>query len=183
MRNSTQKSFRHNFSAGFYPAILAALLLVTACATTQKQPDRPTLKSGISPAIDRPLHDDEIEKRLRAEYRKWQGTRHRMGGDGDNGIDCSGFVKAVYQDVFDLVLPRTTRAQAGLGRPIAFKELRPGDLVFFKPPTYPRHVGIFLSGSEFVHASKESGVTVSRIDKYYWGNYYWTARRILPATE
>ena len=106
-----------------------------------------------------------------------------MGGNGDSGIDCSGFVKAVYKDVFDMDLPRTTQAQASLGRPIAFKEIRAGDLVFFKPPTYPRHVGIFLSGSEFVHASKESGVTVSRIDEYYWGKHYWTARRILRVTE
>jgi len=183
MRNSAEKSTCHNFSAGFSLAILAAVLFVTACATTQKQLDSPTLKSGISPPAGRFFRNDEIEKRLREEYSRWQGTRHRMGGNGDSGIDCSGFVKAVYKDVFDLDLPRTTRAQATFGRPIAFKELRAGDLVFFKPPTYPRHVGIFLSESEFVHASKESGVTVSRIDQYYWGKYYWTARRILPAAE
>ena len=183
VHNSVKKSFGRNFSAGLSLAILAALLFATSCTTTPKQPDSPMLKSGISPAIDWPFRDDEIEKRLREEYRRWQGTRHRMGGNGDSGIDCSGFVKTVYKDVFDLDLPRTTRAQASLGRPIAFKEIRAGDLVFFKPPTYPRHVGIFLSGSEFVHASKDSGVTVSRIDEYYWGKYYWTARRILPANE
>ena len=184
MHNLAKKSFCHHFSAGLSLAILAVLLLATSCTTTPKQPDNPTLKSGISPAaIERPFRDDEIEKRLRQEYRKWQGTRHRMGGNGDSGIDCSGFVKAVYKDVFDMDLPRTTQAQASLGRPIAFKEIRTGDLVFFKPPTYPRHVGIFLSGSEFVHASKESGVTVSRIDEYYWGKHYWTARRILRVTE
>jgi probable lipoprotein NlpC len=184
MHRPAQKSFCPFFSAGLGPAILAAFLFLSACTTTPKQPESPLLKPGISAApAERPLPDAEIEKRLREEYKRWQGTRHRMGGNGDGGIDCSGFVKTVYKDVFNVDLPRTTRAQASLGRPIAFKEIRAGDLVFFKPPTYPRHVGIFLSGSEFVHASKESGVTVSRIDEYYWGKYYWTARRILSVTE
>jgi cell wall-associated NlpC family hydrolase len=183
MHHPAQKSFCRNFSAGLSLAILTSLLFVTSCGTTSNKPDSPTLKSGISSNIERPFRDAEIEKRLRDEYRRWQGTRHRMGGNGDSGIDCSGFVKAVYKEVFDLDLPRTTLAQARLGRPIAFKEIRPGDLVFFKPPTYPRHVGIFLSESEFVHASKASGVTVSRIDENYWRKYFWTVRRILPGTE
>lgn len=184
MFKSAKIFFHHNLSAGHSLAILVALLFVAACSTTPKEPDGPMLKPGISPvAIERPFRDDQIEKRLREEYRRWQGTRHRMGGNGDRGIDCSGFVKAIYKDVFDVDLPRTTRAQSRLGRPVAFKEIRVGDLVFFKPPTYPRHVGIFLGDAEFVHASKESGVTVSRIDKYYWGKYYWTARRILTVTE
>ena len=183
MHNSAQKSLCRNFSAGLSLAILAGLLFVTSCGTTPKQPNSPMLRSGISSGLKGSFRDAEIEKRLREEYRKWQGTRHRMGGNGSSGIDCSGFVKAVYKDVFNLDLPRTTRAQAKLGRPIAFKEIRAGDLVFFKPPTYPRHVGIFLSESEFVHASKTSGVMVSRIDENYWSKYYWTARRILPATD
>ena len=174
MGNSAQQFFCRYFSAGLGLAILAALLSLTACTTTPGRPHSAALESGI-------LRDAEIEKRLRGEYSKWQGTRHRMGGSGDGGIDCSGFVQEVYKDAFGIDLPRTTRAQSKLGQPVAFEEIRAGDLVFFKPPTYPRHVGIFLSGSEFVHASKASGVTVSEIDPYYWGKYFWTARRILPA--
>jgi hypothetical protein len=34
-----------------------------------------------------------------------------------------------------------------------------------------------------VHASKSKGVTISKIDAYYWGKYFWTARRIIPATK
>jgi cell wall-associated NlpC family hydrolase len=92
-------------------------------------------------------------------------------------------VKVVYKDVFNVELPRTTKAQLNQGRPIPFKRLQAGDLVFFQPPTYPRHVGIYLGGCEFVHASKNKGVTLSRIDETYWGRYYWTARRILSASD
>jgi cell wall-associated NlpC family hydrolase len=76
-------------------------------------------------------------------------------------------------------LPRTTKAQATLGRQVKKADLQAGDLVFFKPPSYPRHVGIYLRNSEFVHASKTKGVTVSKMDPYYWDKYFWTARRLL----
>ena len=104
-----------------------------------------------------------------------------MGGSSRRGVDCSGFVRAVYQDVFKIDLPRTTRLQARQGRAVSFERLRAGDLVFFEPPSYPRHVGIYLGGSEFMHASKNRGVTLSKIDQVYWGKYYRTARRILTA--
>ena len=162
---------------------LTVFLMTTSCATTSKQSPAATLESAHRQAVTRHYHDDKIEKRLREEYTRWQGTRHRLGGTGNRGIDCSGFVRAVYKDVFNIDLPRTTQAQVRQGRPIPFRQLQAGDLVFFKPPTYPRHVGIFLSESEFVHASKNKGVTLSKIDRYYWGKYYWTARRILPASE
>ncbi len=162
---------------------LAAILITISCTTTPKQPQATTLKTGYAQTAEPNMNDAKIEKRLRQEYKRWKGTRHRLGGTGSRGIDCSGFVKAVYKDVFNLDLPRTTKAQVKQGHSILFKELRAGDLVFFQPPTFPRHVGIYLGASEFVHASKNKGVTLSKIDKIYWEKYYWTARRILSAPE
>ena len=124
-----------------------------------------------------------IEQRIRDQYQRWKGTRHQLGGTGSQGIDCSGFVKAVYRDAFNISLPRTTITQVHAGKSVSLDELQPGDLVFFKPPDYPRHVGIYLNRSQFVHASKSKGVTISKIDAYYWGKYFWTARRIIPTTK
>ena len=162
----------------FFILIVVAMISNTVSCTAKKMQN--SADSHVTQQATRYSNADEIEKRILDEYRQWQGTRHKMGGTGSKGIDCSGFVKAVYRDVFNIDLPRTTREQVKQGKPLAFKELQPGDLVFFKPPTYARHVGIFLSQSEFVHASKNKGVTVSKIDAHYWGKYYWTARRILP---
>ncbi len=162
----------------FFILTVVAMMLIAVSCTAKKMQN--SADSNVTQQATRYSNADEIEKRILDEYRQWQGTRHRMGGTGSKGIDCSGFVKAVYRDVFNIDLPRTTREQVKQGKPLAFKELQPGDLVFFKPPTYARHVGIFLSQSEFVHASKNKGVTVSKIDAHYWGKYYWTARRILP---
>ncbi|MGA9537652.1 MAG: NlpC/P60 family protein [Desulfobacterales bacterium] len=64
-----------------------------------------------------------------------------------------------------------------------FQEMRAGGLVFFRPPDYPRHVGIYLREGQFVHASKSQGVTISPIDQTYWKRHFWTARRILTAGE
>ena len=160
-------------------SVLAVFFLISACATPTKQSSGAIAGSARSQV----MADAEVEKQLRQAYNRWRGTQHRLGGTGSRGIDCSGFVQAVYRDVFKVDLPRTTKAQVRQGRPIPYAELQAGDLVFFQPPSYPRHVGIYLGGSEFVHASKNNGVTVSRIDKYYWGKYYWTARRILMGAE
>ena len=178
----TYKIFYRFKSSGFFKLFaLTAFSLIVGCAAAPK----PTgVKSpAVAPSQIAKGHavDVAIEKRLRQEYRRWQGTRHRLGGSGRRGIDCSGFVKAVYRDVFNIELPRSTRLQVRQGRAVSPENLKAGDLVFFKPPSYPRHVGIYLGGSEFVHASKNKGVTVSKIDTYYWRKYYWAARRILPS--
>jgi len=172
---------RYHVFIGVGLTALALFLFTISCASNPKP-------SEVSaPAVGRAAKTEEhppaagIEARILEEYQRWKGTRHQLGGTGGGGIDCSGFVKAVYQDAFNIKLPRTTKAQVRQGKPVALGDLRPGDLVFFTPPNYPRHVGIFLNQSQFVHASKTVGVTISKLDEHYWRRYFWTARRILPA--
>lgn len=126
-----------------------------------------------------PVSSNQIERAIRASYADWKGTPHRLGGNSHRGIDCSGLVQAIYRDEFAISLPRTTRALADVGRPVAKSALRAGDLVFFKPDTYPRHVGIYLSDHQFLHVSAKRGVMLSRTDSPYWTRHYWSARRVL----
>lgn len=120
----------------------------------------------------------ELESLLRGKLSSWRGAPYRFGGESWGGIDCSGFVMNVYKELFEITLPRTSAAQADLGYRISNAELRAGDLVFFKPPSYPRHVGIYLGAGEFVHVSSSRGVTVSNLRSGYWHRYFWTAKRI-----
>jgi cell wall-associated NlpC family hydrolase len=160
-------------------AFLTIFILATSCATQTRPQTINTLKIERTPEKANIYSDSrEIEKRIRDEYMRWKGTRHRYGGTGRDGIDCSGFVQAVYKNIFKVELPRTTKELMKQGILIGRDDLQAGDLVFFKPPNYPDHVGIYLSRKEFVHASKKRGVTISQIDLYYWGRCYWTARRI-----
>ena len=178
----TYKIFYRFKSSGFFKLFaLTAFTLIVGCAAAPKPAGVTSPAATPSQIAKGHAVDVAIEKQLRQEYRRWQGTRHRLGGSGRRGIDCSGFVKAVYRDVFKIELPRSSRLQVRQGQTVSYHNLRAGDLVFFKPPSYPRHVGIYLGGAEFVHASKNKGVTVSKIDQTYWGKYYWTARRILPS--
>ena len=183
MASSLKMIWRRCLFIGVSFTALALLLFTTSCATNRKQP------AAVTPGLNQlgkpegPSQTNNVEQRILEEYHRWKGTHHQLGGSGSKGIDCSGFVKAVYEDVFNITLPRTTKAQVRQGKSVSLNELQPGDLVFFTPPNYPRHVGIFLSRFQFVHASKTNGVTISNIDDYYWGKYYWTARRILPESQ
>lgn len=85
------------------------------------------------------------------------GNPYVWGGNSlTNGIDCSGFVKAVYAH-FGYSLPRTSKAQRSAGRAVSFSELQPGDIV-----CYSGHVAIYIGGGRIVHASSPStGIKVS----------------------
>lgn len=162
-------------AAWWKPTVFITLLLATASCATHPKPSPPfSLREKIS------LDDDsrKIENALRKEYARWKGAKHKMGGTDQRGVDCSGFVRAIYGEVFHVNLPRTTKEQLRQGIPVSRPGLRAGDLVFFRPPGYPRHVGVYLGNNAFVHASKSQGVTISRIAPDFWGKYYWTARRV-----
>ena len=118
-----------------------------------------------------------IKSQLQAHYSRWNGTPYKYGGNSRRGIDCSAFVAMTYKDVFDLYLPRTTRAQAVVGETIPQSSARPGDLVLFKTGLFDRHVGIYLGNQYFMHASASKGVIQSRLDNPYWNAKYWKTVR------
>jgi len=119
----------------------------------------------------------QLERMLRSEVDQWHGTRYLLGGDGKDGIDCSGFVKAVFRNLFGVQLPRHSSHQATIGRGVRRSQVRVGDIVFFKL-SKGNHVGIYLGRGQFAHASKSKGVTISNLSGRYWRRCYWTTRRI-----
>ncbi len=60
------------------------------------------------------------------------GVRYRFGGESpDSGLDCSGLVRHVFQQVTGVTLPRTAKEMSRVGDGVGRHELEPGDLVFF----------------------------------------------------
>ena len=125
---------------------------------------------------------EQIRDALLAQHERWAGTPYRLGGTGYNGVDCSALVQSVFNDTFQLELPRSTREMVREGRPVARESLQVGDLVFFRPPGRYDHVGIYVGDGYFLHASTSRGVMLSELDNSYWQRHYWQARRTLEPT-
>ncbi len=123
-------------------------------------------------------------KQLVAQAMTYLGTPYRRGGSSRQGLDCSGLVGAVYGQQ-GLEMPRTAAEQFGEGVPVAFADLRPGDLVFFRD-TYKHgisHVGIYLGESRFIHAAgRRQGVIVSDLGRPYYQSRFAGARRLATQT-
>ena len=110
------------------------------------------------------------------------GVPYKRGGNtAETGFDCSGFVRAMYQQTIGLILPRTADQQAAATVEIDKGDLQPGDLVFFN--TLRRafsHVGIYVGEGRFVHAPSTGGtVRLDHLDGPYWRDHYTGAKRVL----
>lgn len=118
---------------------------------------------------------------LVANAMNFLGVPYKWGGtSAETGFDCSGFVRAIYEQSVGLVLPRRAAEQAEATRSIAQDELRPGDLVFFN--TMQRafsHVGIYVGDGKFIHSPRAgSHVRVEDMKLDYWAKRYNGARRV-----
>ena len=110
------------------------------------------------------------------------GVPYRRGGNtADQGFDCSGFTRYVFENSLGLVLPRRADQQAqnaGLLN-IHRDELKPGDLVFFN--TMRRafsHVGIYVGEGKFIHAPRSGAeVRIEDMRQAYWAKRFNGARR------
>jgi len=106
------------------------------------------------------------------------GVPYKLGGSTLRGIDCSGFVKKIYE-IFSVELPRTTREQFLVGKKIEKESLEEGDLVFFKRQGNRAHVGIYIGANQFVHASSSNKeVKIDYLDAPYYNNRFLKGVRV-----
>ncbi len=155
-------------------AIPVALALLSGCAgdIDIKQPEppikpRPIVKRSINaPAVDYAL--------------SFQGAPYSYGkASPEEGFDCSGFVKYVYEHD-GIHLPRTVREMSNALTPVPNNNIHSGDLVFFNTNgDSVSHVGIYVNESNFVHApsSRAGKVMVSSLKNNYWREHFIDARR------
>jgi hypothetical protein len=109
------------------------------------------------------------------------GVEYRWGGeDPASGLDCSGLVRHVFQQVAGISLPRTSKEMSRLGDRVGKHDLMPGDLVFFNTRRFAfSHVGIYLGDGRFVHAPRTGrDVEVAEFDNRYWQKHFDGARRL-----
>ncbi len=118
--------------------------------------------------------------------RTYTGTPYRSGGNGKEGIDCSGLICQVYTEL-GVKVPRISWQQSEFGREVEqIKDIRPGDWIFFVPEGgkegYVSHSGIVteVRGEQdilFIHASSSRGVVEDNLFSTYFRNRFVKAVR------
>ena len=161
-------------------ALLMASGLVTGCASA---PSAPVAREPNRVTVEPRGADDAVGGAIADVAMGMVGTRYRYGGtDPTEGFDCSGLVGHAFEEAWGLELPRTTRALAHAGKAVRFKDLRPGDLVFYNTRGRPySHVGIYIGEGRFVHAPRRGAkVRIESLETRYWRSRFNGARRLEP---
>jgi cell wall-associated NlpC family hydrolase len=189
----------------FKPLVLCLSLLLAAAAPARAAPDAPPAETKPGDAVLQLLQDkgllpnaadlvaqveaNPIVQQMRdtasemvMSAMNFLGVPYRRGGNtAEQGFDCSGFTRYVFENSLGLVLPRRADQQASQAGLLAVKkdELKPGDLVFFN--TMRRafsHVGIYVGEGKFIHAPRSGGqVRVEDMRQAYWAKRFNGARR------
>jgi probable lipoprotein NlpC len=99
--------------------------------------------------------------RLYAFIDQWYGTPYKFGGLDKDGVDCSGLVFLLEQQVYGVSIPRMTSKQITVIKREYEEDLKEGDLVFFDFDGKKfSHVGVYLQNGYIVHASSTKGVII-----------------------
>jgi cell wall-associated NlpC family hydrolase len=177
-----------------------ATLLLVACSWVLAAPEEPAdaitrllVEKGLMPSTTSAAAPTSNESPLVRQVRdtasdmvitamNFLGVPYKRGGNNqDDGFDCSGFTRHIFEMSLGLVLPRRADEQAsapGLLQ-IARDDLKPGDLVFFN--TLKRtfsHVGIYIGEGKFIHSPRTGGaVRVEDMRFAYWNTRFTGARR------
>ncbi|MDP5240600.1 C40 family peptidase [Uliginosibacterium sp. 31-16] len=157
------------------------LLLLAACSHTPAPPG----SSGTPAANDRPERLREQDQKTANEIVLYAmgllDTGYQFGGrNPEAGLDCSGMVSLVVEQVTRRKLPHNAARIAAETRTISRRELQPADLVFFNTngSTFS-HMGIYLGDGRFVHAPSSKGrVRVDRLDMAYYAQRFTGARSL-----
>ena len=167
-----------------YTAVLVAMLgcAPIAPAAAQEASERSLTDTATTAVRDAAASAWGLARGLTASALDLIGIRYRWGGTSpESGLDCSGLVRYVFQQVTGVTLPRTAKEMSRLGDKVALPDLKPGDLVFFNTRRFAfSHVGIYLGDNHFIHAPRRGReVEVATIDGSYWQQRFNGARRLI----
>jgi len=115
--------------------------------------------------------------------KRYLGRRYVWGAEGPSSFDCSGFTQYVMRKSKGVKLPRVSRKQAYYGKYVTYRNLKPGDLIFFDTSRrrrgYVNHVGIYIGNHKFIHASSARHrvvITSFTSSPFYRSRFKWGRR-------
>jgi lipoprotein Spr len=164
------------------------LLLLLSCSSGKKSGGRVDVVNTLEDPAFVPtkvkyarmmgVPPDSIKNRkLYTFIEEWINTPYKWGGTDKAGIDCSGFIQKLFQEVYNIDIPRTSVEQFFTQSVDKFRSVKfcsEGDLVFFRTADDKliSHVGVYLRNFMFVNSSSSKGVSIANLQDAYWkGNY------------
>lgn len=175
-----------------YVLVLSILFLAVSCKSKtdwrdnyKKSKVEKSTTTSKKKVVNTPANLTEISKLLNVNESQlknkslyhfivdWYGTPYKFGGNNQNGIDCSGFTNILFNEIYNIQLPRISRDIAEKVKRKYTKDLKEGDLVFFSfgNSGVVNHVGVYLHNNHFVHASTSRGVIISNLSEPYYGDF------------
>ena len=157
--------------------ILLSLFLLTSCGSSKKT-------TSYTPKKSKSTSTNKASAIVN-NAKSYIGTRYRTGGVTKKGMDCSGLVYTAFNNN-GVKLQRTSFDMSKQGKPVKTKEVKKGDLLFFKTGKSSRsinHVGVVSKVNNgtiyFIHSSSSKGVIESSLKTDYWNKTFKFAKRIL----
>ncbi|RFU63975.1 C40 family peptidase [Peribacillus glennii] len=142
-----------------------------------KTSGKPVQDTAVS---DQPASNGEKVGILLAEAKKQIGVPYSWGGSSPSGFDCSGFVYYVYKKAGYQISRYSSSTYFDMGKRVTAPQ--PGDLVFFSPSADKKylitHMGIYMGGQQFIHASSSKGVRISSLDESYYKTRFAGYKRL-----
>lgn len=122
--------------------------------------------------------------------KQFLGLSYRYAGrTAKTGFDCSGFTHYIMKN-FDINISTCSRAQVAEGVKVLLKDVKSGDLIFFRRSKRSRisHVAMVASndarGLFIIHSTYRGVVIDNLLQSKYWRPKVYTARDIAnPFTE
>jgi probable lipoprotein NlpC len=176
-----------NFLRNFFLTFIIILIFVPASSFAENGTNSPdtllqkpndSLFSHISNVLGVEV-DSTSDINFLQYVTSWLGTPYRYGSSSRSGIDCSGFVTNVFNEIYNISLSRSSAAMINDVSKVKKDELQIGDILFFKiRKGRISHVGIYLGNGKFIHSSLSSGVRVDSLDHEYYRKRFYAGGRV-----
>lgn len=176
-----QNTLCRRFDIFYVVCFFTLLLFLSSSAEGKQKPSSSTSQNQSFTANNSDIKETHIQN----ELEKYLGVRYKRGGTTTQGLDCSGFARLIYKNIFGVELPHNASSQykhpASFLTKVPSNDLQTGDLIFFASTSKKKrinHVGIYLSDRKFIHAELQRGIIISSLDEHHWQSRLVSAKRL-----
>jgi peptidoglycan DL-endopeptidase CwlO len=110
-----------------------------------------------------------------ADARRYLGVPYVFAGEDESGMDCSGLVQRVLEDLGATGVPRLVQGQATIGEEVpSLAQAQPGDLISIDGNS---HIVIYAGENKVIHAPRP-GKVVSEVPVWFDDSRIVSIRRV-----